>query len=76
MIICLFRCEFNSIEWVWGACKIEFRKRLMLRQSGSILTELEFRQMVSDVCNSVGRQHWRNMVNANRKYIAKYLPYQ
>ena len=48
----------------------------MMRQRGPMLTELEFRQMVLDVCNSVGRQHWRNMVNANRNYIAKYLPYQ
>lgn len=61
-------------EWLWGLCKREFRKRLMIAQIDGELEYIDFCKLVLKTCQDVAKKHWRNVVHANRKYLLKYLP--
>ena len=62
---------FNSIERVWAAAKNNFAK-LSLHNKEE-LEEVDFVNMVLTSCNMISKNAIKNLCNANRAHILKFL---
>ena len=56
---------------VWGLSKMAVRKKLLMLDTD--LTKAEFDELVVSTCEEVAKKHWKKIVTANHKYLAKML---